>query len=1228
LTAPQYNCDSNKTFVRFDLQGNAPWTFNYTKDGNPLQITTNSDSIGLYLSNGLYQFIQLSDAYCTSTINQGFAFNYNPIDALLSTPAYSCDSNKTRIQFSLQGNPPFEIHYTENGIPASISTNANNLTQYFANGNYDFTTVSDATGCVKNINQSFNFNFNNIGYSLTAPQYNCDSNKTFVRFDLQGNAPWTLNYTKDGNPLQITTNADSIALYLQNGLYQFISCTDAYCSISINQTFQFNKDSIGIQLSTPAYSCDSNKSQIHFSLLGNPPFEIRYMVNGNPVTITTSDHNYSQYFINGNYNFIDVSDATGCTKNINLSFNLNYKSINYTMTAPLYSCDSNKNRIRFDLLGNAPWTLSYTKNAAPLQIVTYADSLELYLDNGLYQFIQWSDASCYANINQSFLFDQDSIGIQLSTPSFNCDSNKTQMQFALQGNPPFTIHYTENGIPQSITTNTQNITRYFTNGNYNFIDLTDATGCMKNIGQSFNFNFNPLSYTMTAPVYHCDSNKTYIHFDLQGNAPYTLSYLINGQPQQVSTNNGFIDLYLTNGTYDFVQIQDNTNCVQLINQPYTLSAQPIYATIAQQYFDCDSNKYRIDLSLQGNGPWTVEYNNGVIFNTSVAASPFISLLLPNGNWVISGIKDATQCEFVLNYAVNVNFNPLSVSTAIPVYDCDSNKTKVQFTLSGNAPWTIHYTDQNAAQTFSVQTYNPAFTLYFSNGLYLITGVHDSTNCLVTLSQNVSNFYTALTYLQNNAVYNCDSNKMQINYSFTGDAPYTLTYKNNITGIISQTNSVLPSAHFYLPDGDYTILSVQDLKCVKTIDDTVHIHYPKLISSLSPAVISCDSGKVFVRLSTPQGNAPYTYKYYFNNQLVSFTTHDTATTLYLNNGQYFFENVTDSMGCTVMYNQSLNAFYLPYQYHGFTKKYNCEKDSTELSFDATIFTKTYIAYTYNGSSTDSFIINPNANHLFIIPDGSYHLLYIADSAGCLQNINQHIEIKEEPIAASYQISLHCDIRKYNFQFQLQGKAPWTLIYNYKNFTQSEIITDSNYSWMRDAGIYYLASISDSNGCRLDIQKSETLKPFLNDYPTLYYKNFALHTIETPYQYFWYKDNQLIDTLSIASIPSYGNGIYKVKIVDDLGCDNWSNELTLDYPANINVFPNPARTVTNIVINDPFGDYWQYQLFDMSGKLLTEKMVETPSAQIDMTNYSSGVYSLIIRYENQSAKQKNVVRLVKD
>jgi hypothetical protein len=102
---------------------------------------------------------------------------------------------------------------------------------------------------------------------------------------------------------------------------------------------------------------------------------------------------------------------------------------------------------------------------------------------------------------------------------------------------------------------------------------------------------------------------------------------------------------------------------------------------------------------------------------------------------------------------------------------------------------------------------------------------------------------------------------------------------------------------------------------------------------------------------------------------------------------------------------------------------------------------------------------------------------------------------------------------------------------------------------------------------------------------------------------------------------------VLIIDSLGCNNWSNKITLDYPSNINVFPNPVSSVTNIVVNDIYGNFWTYAIVDLKGFVIESGEVNTPSKTIDMKNYAQGVYSLMIHYENQSPKQKSVIRLLK-
>ncbi|MBK7690642.1 MAG: T9SS type A sorting domain-containing protein [Bacteroidetes bacterium] len=1231
MDLPQYDCDSNKTKIHFDLQGNTPWTIHYTKKWIPLQINTNTPSLDHLFENGVYQFIQLNDATCQQNINQTFIFDFDTVNISLSQPVYYCDSNKTSIQFDFQGNPPFTIHYTKDATAQQFVTNSFSEQLFFENGNYLFLDVVDASGCLKNISQSHIFNFDTVDITLSTPQFNCDSNKTLVHFDLEGNTPWTIHYLKDGLPQQFVSNNASIDQYYTNGNYQFVEVLDATnCSKAINAYYVFNYDTIGAILSSPLYDCDSNKTAIQCNLSGNAPFEVHYTHDALPLLFNIINTNSTLYFENGNYAFQQVTDATGCQFLINQNYSFSYDTLDIEMTTPQYDCDSHKVKIHFTLEGNSPWTVHYSKDGIPQQLVSNTDNFYSFYENGTYQFISITDATnCSKTMSEYYVFNYEAINAFPTTPIYHCDSNKTAIDFALQGNPPFTIHYTLNGLPLQLNSAIGNFTEYFENGNYNFLFLEDATACSLNLNQNYSFNYDSIDITMSQPQYFCDSNKTKIHFSLQGNSPWVLHYIKDGIPLQFTSNSAQFDLYFSNGLYQFTKIEDATNCLKTINLVYSFNYTPLNAIITQQKFNCDSNLFQIDLQLQGNGPWTIYYNDGMQFLSKSSNIASTSLWLPNGNWTISKIVDATNCEFTLNLNKIINYNAIAVSSSLPVYDCDSNKMRVNFSITGNAPWTIQYTHQNIPPAYySIQTNNPNHVLYFNNGSYVITDVHDSTNCSQNILLSVNNSFTPLMVQKNPDVYNCDSTKMLISYVCTGDAPYTIHYKNNGNGITYQMITNQPNIELYLGDGNYTILSITDSKCSKSINDTIVINYPKLMSSMAPAAISCDSDKVYVQFATPQGNKPFTYFYYFNNQYLSFTTYSNATNFYLNNGQYFFEKVVDSMGCAVNFNQIVNANYVPYHYNGFTKKYLCDKDSTALTFDVSNAMKVFISYTYNGGPIDSFAIEANGSKTFILPNGSYTLLSITDLIGCVQNINETLIIDNKPTAVDYTISMNCATRSYTYQFDLQGTPPWSLNYNYQNISQNAVINQSPFAWTVDAGLYFLDHIKDANGCEYLLKKSDTLPFFINDFPTLSYRDYRLHTIQTPYSYYWYKDEILIDSISKASIPSYGNGVYKVMIVDHLGCSNWSNEITLSYPKEINVFPNPVRTSTHVVIDGDFGGSWSYQLFDVSGKLLQEGNQEIPSADIDMQPYSSGVYTIIVRYVNQGDRDKNVIRLIKE
>jgi|GEM_PF-1783075 len=77
------------------------------------------------------------------------------------------------------------------------------------------------------------------------------------------------------------------------------------------------------------------------------------------------------------------------------------------------------------------------------------------------------------------------------------------------------------------------------------------------------------------------------------------------------------------------------------------------------------------------------------------------------------------------------------------------------------------------------------------------------------------------------------------------------------------------------------------------------------------------------------------------------------------------------------------------------------------------------------------------------------------------------------------------------------------------------------------------------------------------------------------------------------------------------------LTALNESNISIYPNPVTDVLNIEINDL--SIAQAKLFDISGKLLLNQSINN-AAQLNLNNFASGLYLLIIEKDGKQFQQK--------
>jgi hypothetical protein len=85
--------------------------------------------------------------------------------------------------------------------------------------------------------------------------------------------------------------------------------------------------------------------------------------------------------------------------------------------------------------------------------------------------------------------------------------------------------------------------------------------------------------------------------------------------------------------------------------------------------------------------------------------------------------------------------------------------------------------------------------------------------------------------------------------------------------------------------------------------------------------------------------------------------------------------------------------------------------------------------------------------------------------------------------------------------------------------------------------------------------------------------------------------------------------------------------LDYPENINLYPNPTKDHTSLLIDEDFGEYWNYAIFDGFGNKVQSGIVQKRYQNIDVSTLAAGIYNVFIQYEKDFGKNKRVLRLHK-
>jgi hypothetical protein len=114
-------------------------------------------------------------------------------------------------------------------------------------------------------------------------------------------------------------------------------------------------------------------------------------------------------------------------------------------------------------------------------------------------------------------------------------------------------------------------------------------------------------------------------------------------------------------------------------------------------------------------------------------------------------------------------------------------------------------------------------------------------------------------------------------------------------------------------------------------------------------------------------------------------------------------------------------------------------------------------------------------------------------------------------------------------------------------------------------------------------------------------------------------QIAYTTAFGSTGSVSQGVQQPYEIFTLGVDDFPNiSLTMA------VYPNPTTSWVNLKIENFTEENLEYQLYDLQGKLISNRKITQDVTQIDMSNLATAIYFLKIFNSNAPIKTFKIIK----
>ncbi|NDA63006.1 MAG: fibronectin type III domain-containing protein, partial [Chitinophagia bacterium] len=423
----------------------------------------------------------------------------------------------------------------------------------------------------------------------------------------------------------------------------------------------------------------------------------------------------------------------------------------------------------------------------------------------------------------------------------------SQLTATLTGAGPWNLTYTD-GVTPVLLLNILSSPHVWSvsptvNKTYSLVSVSDA--CVGTVSGSRTVSILPVpTATLTsASANICAGGSAQQTLTLTGTGPWNTTYTDGVTPATILNITASPYVWtvspIASRTYSLISVSDVCSGTVSGTRSVTILPTPTATLTSGNANICANTSSHLTINLTGNGPWNVNYTDGVSSSTinNISTSPYVFAVSPSVSrtYSLTSLNDA--CTGTVSGTRSVTILPtpaasLSGSNSI----CPGGSSQLTINFTGNGPWSVTYSNGSINTSLTGINSSP-YLLSITpiiNTTYNLVNVNDACSGSVS-GVGVINLFTIPTAVLSGTQTINLGQSANLTLALTGSSPWQINYTDgtstySVTGI---TQSPYVLAVSPTQTSTYSLISVSDANCTGSGSGAAYI----LVNALPTATLS-------------------------------------------------------------------------------------------------------------------------------------------------------------------------------------------------------------------------------------------------------------------------------------------------------------------------------------------------------------------------------------------------------